>query len=317
LNIIFEIYFGIFAIFASLLITEIMGSIATLLFWRQAKSKVLEYILPIWEVTGTFAAFSVVVGDFAFPSLLIPIASIFAPLLTVFLILFVARNASLVFAEFTIKGKWLDRAKFYKIYAIATLVLGLTFLILLSALVSGAGVNLTEGTFSLGAWVSSSGSLLFVIGTLVISAGITPVFFSLSSMKGIVMPLIVVGAGLSVLAYYLFSPSFVPSLMWIPVVLTLLVGGFFVISKKTAALVSNKAVFITVLSVIIFSLQFLVYPSAIGRAIHVDAVTASGPVTSVYFGITAVGGVLLAVMIALYVNIVKHSKLSKSGVQSS
>ena len=106
-----KLYFAVFAIFASLLITEIMGSVVLLLFWKQAKSKVLEYIVPIWEVTGTFAAFLVVMGDFAYPSLLVPIASIFAPLLTVFLILFVARNASLAFAEFIIKRKWLDKVK--------------------------------------------------------------------------------------------------------------------------------------------------------------------------------------------------------------
>ena len=145
MNIIFELYFAVFAIFASLLITEIMGSVVLLLFWKQANSKVLEYIVPIWEVTGTFAAFLVVMGDFAYPSLLVPIASIFAPLLTVFLILFVARNASLAFAEFIIKRKWLDRAKLYRIYAVSTLILGFTVLVLLSALVSGAGVNFTGG----------------------------------------------------------------------------------------------------------------------------------------------------------------------------
>ena len=308
MNIIFETYFAVFAIFASLLITEIMGSIVLLLFWKQANSKVLEYIVPIWEVTGTFAAFLVVMGDFAYPSLLIPIASIFAPLLTVFLILFVARNASLAFAEFIIKRKWLDKVKLYKIYAASTLVLGFTVLILLSAMVSGAGVNFSGGTFSLAAWVSSHGSILFVVGTLLVGIGVAPVFFSLNPMKNIVLPLTAAGTGLSVLAYYLYSPSFVSVLMLIPVVLILLVGVLFVISKKTAAIVSNKAIFITFLSVIIFSLQFLVYPSAIGGAISVDAVTTSGPMTTAYLSITAVGGAILAIMLGFYMNIVMRSK---------
>ena len=67
LNIIFELYFAVFAIFASILITEIMGSVVLILFWKQAKSKVLEYVVPIWEVTGTFGAFLVVMSDFAYP----------------------------------------------------------------------------------------------------------------------------------------------------------------------------------------------------------------------------------------------------------
>ena len=311
MNVIFELYFAVFAIFASLLITEIMGSVVLLLFWKQANSKVIEYVEPMWEVTGTFAAFLVVMGDFAYPSLLVPIASIFAPLLTVFLILFVARNASLAFAEFIIKRKWFDKAKLYRIYAVSTLILGFTVLILLSALVSGAGVNFAAGTFSLGAWVSSHGSILFVIGTLLVGIGVAPVFFSLNPMKKLVLPLTAVGVALSVLAYYLYSPSFVPSLMFVPAVLTVLVGVLFVASKKTVAIVSNKAVFITFFSVIIFSLQFLVYPTAIGGAVSVDAVTTSGPMATAYFGITAVGGAMLAIMLGSYMNIVMRSKNSK------
>jgi cytochrome d ubiquinol oxidase subunit II len=183
--------------------------------------------------------------------------------------------------------------------------------VLLSALVSGAGVNFSNETFSLGAWVSSPGSLLFVIGTLGIGIGVAPVFFSLKTLKKIVLPLTGAGIGLSVLAYYLYSPSFVSNLMLIPVALTLLAGVLFVTSKRTAAIVSNKAIFITILSVIIFSLQFLVYPSAIGGAINVDAVTASGPMTSAFFSVTAVGGVLLAIMLGFYMNTAMHAKNSK------
>jgi cytochrome d ubiquinol oxidase subunit II len=307
LNPIFEVNYAVFAVFASLLITEIMGSALLLLSWKKARSKVLEYIVPIWEVTGTFGAFWVVTGDFAYPSLLIPVASIFAPLLTVFLILFVARNASIAFGEFIIKRKWLDEAKLYRMYAVSTLVLGLAVLVFLSSLVSGAGIDLAEGTFSLGAWISSPGSLLFVIGTLVIGVGVAPVFYSLSAMKRTVLPVTASGIALSVLSYYLYSPSFVSVWMLIPVALTLVAGVLFM-SDKTAAIVSNKAIFIAVLGAIIFSLQFLVYPSVAGGAIPVDAVTTSGPMASAYLTITAVGGMILAIMLGLYMNVAMRSK---------
>jgi cytochrome bd ubiquinol oxidase subunit II len=316
LNGIFELYYAVFAVFASLLITELMGAVVLLLFWKQTNSQVLDYIVPIWEITGTFGALVVVMGDFAYPTLLIPIASMFAPLLTVFLILFVARNASIAFAEFIIKRKWLDRVKLYKLYALSTLFLGITFLVLLSALVSGAGANLTERTFSLVAWFSSPGSLLFVIGTLSIGVGLAPVFFSLNPMKKIVLPLTWAGVGLSVLAYYLYSPSLVSNLMLVPVALTLLAGAFFVASKKTALIVSNKAIFIAILSVIILSLQFLVYPSAMGGTINVDAVTTSSPLTPAYLIITVVGGVMLTIMLWFYINIAMRPKKPMSKEKS-
>jgi cytochrome d ubiquinol oxidase subunit II len=309
LNVIFELYYGVFSVFAVLLLVELMGSIYLLLFWRQAMSKVLEYILPTWEITGTFAAFVVVMGAFAYPSLLVPIAGTFASVFVIFLIFFVARNASLAFAESIIKRRWLDSAKLYRFYAVSTLILGIIVLVLLSSLVSGAGVNLTDKTFSLGSWASSSGSLLFVIGTLGIGIGLAPVFFALNSLKCIILPMTGIGIGLSILAYYLFSPSFVSSLLLIPVALTLLLGVLFVLSRKTAIIVSNKVIFITIISTAIFSLQFLVYPSAVGGAVYVDAVTTSGPMTSAYLAITAVGEIMLAIMLGFYINVAKHQKI--------
>jgi hypothetical protein len=41
-------------------------------------------------------------------------------------------------------------------------------------------------------------------------------------------------------------------------------------------------------------------------------VTTSGPLTSAYFVITAVGGVMLVLMLGFYMNIVMRSKNSKS-----
>ena len=307
INLIFEVNYAVFAIFASLLITEIMVSVLLLLFWRETKTRVLDYIVPIWEVTGTFGAFWVVTGDFAFPSLLVPVAKIFAPLLTIFLILLVARNASIVFAEFIIKRGWLDEVKLYKAYAISTIFMGLVVLVLLSSLVSGAGVDLAAGSFSIGKWISSPGSWLFVLGTLAIGVGMAPVFYSLDPLKKITLPITVVGIGLSILSYYAYSPSFVSAWMAVPVALTLIAGLLF-FSRATRRLVTNKAVFISVLSAIIFSLQFLIYPSVIGRAIPVDAVTTTGPMADAYLAITIVGGILLTAMLALYMSVAMRAR---------
>jgi cytochrome bd ubiquinol oxidase subunit II len=307
MNLIFETNYAIFAIFASLLITEIMGSVLLLFFYDATKSKVLEYIVPIWEVTGTFGAFWVVTGDFAFPSLLIPVASIFGALLTVFLILFVGRNASIVFGEFVIKRRWLDAKKLYQGYAVSTLLLGVSVLILLSSLVSGKGIVGLTSAFSLGNWISSPGSLVFLAGTLLIGVGLAPVFFGLKALRMKYFPLTVLGVIISIGAYYLYSPSFVSYWIAIPALLTVAAGLLF-LSDKTASIVTNKAVFITLLSVIIFSLQPLIYPNVIGQSIAVDTVTTSGPMASVFYTITLGGGALLAVMLAFYVLIAMRQK---------
>ncbi len=300
MNGIFEVNFAAFSIFAALLITEIMGAVVLLIAWP-ARNKVLDYLVPIWEVTGTFGAFWVVTGDFAYPSLLVPVSAIFTPLLIFFLILWVARSASISFAEFITKRGWLDEVKLYRAYALSTLVLGFVVLILLSSLVGGEGVDLTSASFSLTSWVTF-GNLAFVVGTLLLGVGLAPAFFDLPSLRRAVLPLAVSGVVVSVAAYWLMLPALITSWILVPVLLTLVVGLLY-LWPKTTKVVANKFVFLLALSIIIFSLQSLVYPKAIGQAIPIDAVTTSGAMADAFTSITIVGGLLLALMLAFYARI--------------
>ncbi|HYA11260.1 MAG TPA: hypothetical protein VEH10_06300, partial [Thermoplasmata archaeon] len=120
----FYINFAIFSVFLTLFVTELMGAVLLLLFYEPSKKKVLPYIVPVWEVTGTFAAFWVVTADFAYPSMLIPVAALLASAIVVFLIFLVARNASISFAEYIVKRRWLDEKKLYQAYAVSTLLIG-------------------------------------------------------------------------------------------------------------------------------------------------------------------------------------------------
>jgi len=304
MNLIFETNYAVFSIFAALLITEVIGSVLLLLFYDAAKAKVLEYVVPIWEVTGTFGAFWVVTGYMAYPALIIPVATIFGALLTVFLILFVARNVTIVYAEFIVKRKWLDEKKLYQGYALSTLLLGVTVLILVSALVSGAGVLSNAAplstTFSLGAWASDAGSWLFLLGTLLIAIGAAPIFFDIRAFARRLVPLLALGILISIAAYYSYSSSFLTAYLAVPSALTL-VAALLYLSKKTSPIVTNKAIFIAVLSIVIFSLQPLIYPKFVGQALSIDSLTTTGPMVSVFYATTWAGGALLAVMLAVYV----------------
>ena len=315
LNLVFEMNYAAFSVFAALLITEIIGAVVLLLHYDAAKTKVLAYAVPIWEVTGTFAAFWVVNGDMAFPTLLTPLASIFAPLLTVFLILLVGRNSTMVFGEFIIKRKWLDAKKLYKGYAVSTLFLGVTALILLSALVGGAGilsnVSPLSTSFDLWAWASTPGSWLFLVGTLMIGVGLAPVFFDIRPFAKNYFAFTVLGVIVSLGGYFEYSSSLFTWYLAIPSALTV-ASNLLYFSPWTARLVTNKAVFIAVLSAIVFSLQGLVYPNFVGHALSVDSLTTAGPMVPVFYAVTWVGGGLLALMVGVYAYVaVKQGRLSR------
>ncbi len=299
INLIFYVTFLVFSVFATLLITKIMGSVLMLIAWDRTRSKVLEYIVPVWEVTGTFGVFWVVVVDFSFPGILLPAAHIYAVAIMLFLILMVARNASIVFGEYIMKKGWLDEKKLYQAYSLSTIVLGTVVLVILSSIISGKGVDLANLEFQLGAWLSSGGSYAFIIGTLLIGVGLAPPFFGLKELRFISLPATFTGVGLSLLSYYLYLPALLSPYIAIPVVITLLVPVLFSM-EKTNSLVANKLVFALVSVVILFSLNFLVYPNAFGKTLAVDSITTAGPMAGAFITITVLGGFLLAVMLAIY-----------------
>lgn len=311
ISLIFYVSFLVFAVFATLLITEIMGSVLMLLAWDKVRSRVLEYIVPIWEVTGTFGVFWVVVVDFSFPSILIPAAHIYAVAIMLFLILIVARNASIAFGEYIMKKGWLDEKKLYIAYSLSTIALGIVVLVILSSIIGGQGVDLSNAEFHIGAWLSSGGSYAFILGTLLIAVGLAPVFYGLKGLRLLSLPATTAGVGISVLSYYLLLPALISPYIVVPVAITLLVPVLFSI-EKTYALVTNKLVFAVVSVIILFSLNFLVYPSAFGKTLDVNSVITTGPMEQAFFSITVVGGFLLAVMLIVYLFAVKRDVMRKA-----
>jgi cytochrome d ubiquinol oxidase subunit II len=322
INWLFEVNFAIFSVFVVLFLTELMGGVLLLVAYDATKSKVLPYIVPIWEVTGTFAAFWVVTADFAYPNMLIPVANLFAGLIVVFLILFVARNASISFAELITKRGWVDEKKLYQAYGLATVLIGLVVLIVVSTIVSGAGVNLgvSPPTFSLWGWLTNPGSLLYGIGVVVLGVGLAPVFYDIAPLRRLSLLFTGVGVVIEAGALYLYSASFLSGYFLIPALLAVLASLLYQ-TKATAALVSHKLVFALVATIIIFSTSYLVYPTAFHGAtagpLSVDAVTTSGPMVGAFYVLTAVGIVVVGFLMAVYLLAVRHAAQGAAGRGSS
>lgn len=310
INYIFYFDFAVFAVFVTLFITEVMGSVMILIGWDIYRKGVLDYIVPVWEVTGTFAAFWVVASDFAFPKVLIPVANIFPWMIMLFLILFVARNSTIVFAEFIIKKGWLDERKLFSGYALSTLLIAVVVLIILSGIIGGTGINLSNLSFNIGTWASSAGGWLFLIGAVIIALGLAPVFYNVTDMKKITLPFTTLGIAVSVLAFYALSPSSFSAMVVIPVIMTILAPLLFLI-EPLRKIVTNKLFFVGWVSVDIFTMNFMVYPRAFGNKLPVDAFTTTGPLTGMYFVISLVGVVILGVLVALYAYAVRQRSLTK------
>ncbi len=290
--------FAIFSVFVTLIVTEIMGSVLLLTAYEKYKGSVLSYIIPIWEVTGTFGAFWVVSADLAYPPLLIPVAVIFSFPIMLFLILFVGRNATISFAEFIIKKGWLDDRKLYKGYAIASLLMGIVIMVVIVALIGGNGVNIANATFSAYSWVRPDG-LLFIAGAVLLIAGLAPVFYNDPSMKKTSIILVFLGILMDTISFEMFKNWHLTYLFIIPDFLAILLPILYFF-PSTARIVSKKVVFIALTSSATFLLNFMAYPTILGGEIAVNTVTNSGPVAAAFFPITVGGGIPVGILLFLY-----------------
>lgn len=317
-NWLFYINFAVFSVFLTLFITELMGAILLLVAYDRAKARVLEHVVPIWEVTGTFAVFWVVTADFAYPSMLIPVATLLAGYIVVFLILLVARNASISFAEYIVKRTWLDDKKLYQTYAVATILLGAVVVVILSAIVSGAGVTLATLSFSFVGWLTNPGSLPYLLGVLLIGVGLAPVFYGIEELRRWALPVTVLGVAVEAVALHLYAGRFVNGSFLVPALLTILPAVLFQ-SSRTAPIVTNKIVFGAVGCLIIFSQSYLVYPTAFRGAITVAAVTTTGPMVGAFDILSAAGFVIVGLLMAFYLFVANRSSRAKlpGGVPSS
>ncbi len=306
-NGIFYVNFAIFAVFLTLFITELMGAFLLLFWYEKAKRRVLEYVVPIWEVTGTFAVLWVVTADFAYPSMLFPVASLLAAYIVLFLIFLVARNASISFAEFIIKRRWLDEKKLYQAYAVSTLLLGIVVVIMLSAIVSGAGVDLTALTFSFTGWVTDPGSIPYLLGVLILGVGLAPVFYDISELRRWTLPLTTLGVVIEAVALDLYASSFLTWVFLVPAGLTVLPAAAYQ-HPGLAKAVTNKVLLGFVGTVVLFSQSYLVYPTAFHGGITVDSVTTTGPMVGAYLVLSAAGVVIVGALMGFYLYVAYRSR---------
>lgn len=316
INFFFFSNFAIFSVFATLLLTETMGSLLLLARWGKYKGSVLPYIIPIWEVTGTFGAFWVVSSDFSFPSILIPVAGIFSFAIMVFLILFVARNSSIAFAEFIEKKGWLDEKKLFQIYSVSSILIALVVLTIVTGIMGGNGIDFKTLTFSAVSWIQNPSGIVFIIGALLLAVGFSPIFYNDPEIAKVSMILVIAGIIVSDLSVEMIKNWTVGGILLVPDVLSFLMPLLFYF-KVTRRVIVNKTVFIVWLSVNIFTLNFVVYPSAFGGRIPIDSITNGSAMAGSYEVLTIAGSVLLAVLVFLYATAVRRKGMELNNIQSN
>ena len=310
--------------------TELMAVVPIATRFRDNKIRVnvLSYIVPVWEVVGTFFVLWLVDMENIIPILMPSISYALFPLFAVFIFFLVTRNSFIIYAEFVWhENKYFDERKLYVVYSVATFIMGIMALSVLAAIASGYGVHLygfgTESAIAysssytnFGVFYSHLGVIGFIIGALILANGIGMVFYRLSDIKtalGRFMPLILVIIGLAI-----FMPSYYSitakdytvnsSLIIIPIILALIIPILYAF-RQTTYIASYKPFIILVTIISLTFIELREYPFVFGNAnisAYIPAVTTDSAMEYLAFIISVVGGIWLVLMMIYYGYVSNH-----------
>ena len=306
---------AIFAMLFALLSTELMAASAILLKYRESERKVFRYLVPIWEVTGTFFVFYVVNLEALIPSALPLIAYSFISYILLFLILYVLRNASIISAEYIWKNRQINRRFLYSIYAAITFVLGAMILVIYTAFISGRGIDYSRMTFSLSAFASFLPDDGFIIGSAILLFGLGSIFYGLDVKRFLPPVVIIAGMVIAGVSFVYLGNMNNPYVLAVPVILTILVPVLW-LSGKTRTIVQNKIIFQGLMAVSVFFLAYSQYPDLMGKSLNILSLLNNNAMQTQVFYTTVIGGIILLLLTLMYFD-VAFRKEERNGVKQS
>ncbi len=204
MNLLYSENYLIFSVFISLFLIEAGIAFLSLVDYSLYLSKMKRYLLPIWEIDGTFAVFYLVNFEATYPGLLGTVGTVFAIPVLFGGLFFILRNAFLSYSEITRKSG--EERRYVTVYAISTLVIAFLVIAVLSSGVSGIGINTAAGTFNLAALLADPLALLFFIVILLVAVGSAVIYFDLRQFRASAIIALILALMTTLLAAYLYLP---------------------------------------------------------------------------------------------------------------
>jgi len=185
MNYSFYFYTYIFLIAATILLLIGIEITLALSFFinRDVYEKYENLFLSMWEITGTSIAFFLVQYEALLPSLLVPVAYSFYPLIFIILFLFIFRNIGMGFFE----GKSINKEYSKRdilIYLFGTLIMAILLVSILSAAITGYGIKILNGNIFWGLFIIFNYfTLLLLLSTILFVLGILGYIFNVKKFK--------------------------------------------------------------------------------------------------------------------------------------
>ena len=307
MNFIYLLNHAIFAAFLSLITIEVGISVLGLMGYKDYWKRMKPYLMPMWEINGTFAIFYVVAFEAMYPQLLTLVGTVYIAPALVAGLFFILKNAFLSYSEYI--GSEQHERKLVKVYGISTIIVAVLVISILTSAVSGSGVNVPLQSISVAAFANVF-NVLAVLSIILIAIFCTKVLLGFS--KNAVLDIVIAALGIVTIiigayagpSYLLFSlrsnldlALFVFELIFLFIVAVLHASG-----KRLARFLTIPWLFSAIFAFTVFQ-----YPYLFGMEVNMLSYTTGGAVSGYVVFITVAGGLMLAVslLFLLYMNMKK------------
>jgi cytochrome d ubiquinol oxidase subunit II len=305
----FSVNYLIFSVFITLFGLEVGIAITLLLEYDKYKDKLKKFLMPLWEVTGTFAIFYIVNLEATVPSLLLLLGTVYVAPILVAAIFFILRNAFLAYSEYM--GDKGSEKRYLRIYAIATIAVAFIAISVLDSGISGIAINTSSYSISLLRMFANSFNILMFIGIALLSVFLAAVFFWVKEYRwfpGLAAVLGVISVALAVHGslLYMFSSAFGLGLPYLIGLLAML-GIALLLYYRDNRYAKYIAILWFFLAINFFG--FMQSPYILGGTVNTNNYIATGPIAFYINIVTLIGGAILVVSLAfmVYISYIKKS----------
>ncbi|MDE1846137.1 MAG: cytochrome d ubiquinol oxidase subunit II [Candidatus Micrarchaeota archaeon] len=310
MNILYLINYLILSVFATLFIVEVGIALLSLLKYRNYRDEIRKFLLPIWEVNGTFAAFYLVNFEVTYPTLLNAVGQLYVAPLLIAAIFFILRSIFLVYSEYMNSPQ--KENLYMDIYALSTLALTLIAISVFDSGISGIGVSLQANLADFLVLLFNPFNVLMLIGVFLIAIFVVSSCFKVGRMHEFgILPLALafVLMGIAIWAYLplVFANLAANAyLLAFPAILGIIAA---IMQRNMSRYANHLTLFWLFVSINVFGA--IEYPYVFGD-INILNYVAAPAISSAILWISTIGGGLLIIALSylIYLSYLKRENAS-------
>ena len=302
----------VFSLFITLFLVEIGMAFTGMLFYELYPT-IKKYLIPMWEINGTFAIFYIVSFEAIYPKLLISVGFLYLVPVMFAALLFILRNAFISYSEYA--NNVTSKKTYFMVYSISTLIIGFLVISIFSSAMSGIGININTNTIYLLQFLFNPFNILIFVSLVLLGFCITAIVLSINKMRisasvSLFTSILIGLIGISTYTKYLLNNIFGDIWILYSLVIILLITLFTLILYIKKVQISNKLILPATFFIILI-ISISQYPYVYGNQLYINTYLTQSVNQVPIMYITTFGILFLSISISYLIYVYNKKEIIK------